>query len=89
MSHQAWSRFLSCAAQYNQSGLSPLGLVCDGPTGLVCLIKKAGYSFLRPVDALEQCVLNARGQAFPVSPLKRDPFTLWKFILFCFRSPWL
>ncbi len=60
VSNQAWARFLSCAAQYHQSGLSPLGLVCDGPTGLVCLIKKAGYSFLRPVDAMEQMGLNSR-----------------------------
>ena len=27
VSNQAWARFLSCAAQYHQSGLSPLGLV--------------------------------------------------------------
>ncbi len=67
VSHQAWARFLSCASQYHQSGVSPLGLVCDGPTGLVCLIKKAGFSFLRPVDALEQMVISGQGQGMGVS----------------------
>ena len=57
VSRQAWARFFLCAAQYHQSGLAPLGLVYDGPTGLTCIIKKAGISFLRPVDALEQMVV--------------------------------
>lgn len=58
ISHAAWSRFYSCAIQYHESGLTPMGLVSEGLTGLLAVIKKNGYSFIRPVDALEHLVLT-------------------------------
>jgi nuclear pore complex protein Nup160 len=30
ISHSAWARFYSCAIQYHESGLTPMGLVIDG-----------------------------------------------------------
>ena len=58
ISHAAWSKFYSCALQYHQAGLKPMGLVTDVGSGLVCIIKKSSFSFIRPVDALERLVLT-------------------------------
>ena len=58
ISHAAWARFYSCAIQYHEAGLKPMGLIVDGHSGLLCIIKKAGISFVRPVDTLEHLVLT-------------------------------
>ena len=58
ISHAAWARFYSCAIQYHEAGLKPMGLIVDGYCGLLCIIKKGGISFVRPVDALEHLVLT-------------------------------
>lgn len=48
ISHVAWSKFYSCAIQYHEAGLKPMGLICDGRTGLISIVKKSGHSFIRP-----------------------------------------
>ena len=58
ISHAAWARFYSCAIQYHEAGLKPMGLIVDGNSGLLCIIKKCGISFVRPVDVLEHLVLT-------------------------------
>ena len=58
ISHAAWARFYSCAIQYHEAGLKPMGLIVDGNSGLLSIIKKAGLSFVRPVDTLEHLVLT-------------------------------
>ncbi|XP_040564442.1 nuclear pore complex protein Nup160 [Lepeophtheirus salmonis] len=58
LSHSAWARFYSCATQYHQAGLKPMGLVCDSHSGMVCIVKKSCISFVRSVDALEHLVLK-------------------------------
>ena len=58
ISHEAWAKFYSCAIQYHEVGLKPMGLIVDGHSGLLCILKKTGFSFVRPVDALEHLVLT-------------------------------
>lgn len=61
ISHASWSKFYSCAIQYHEAGLKPMGLVCDERTGLLSIVKKSGHSFIRPVDAIEHLVLTGGG----------------------------
>ena len=58
ISHAAWSRFYSCAVQYHETGLVPMGLIVNDRSGLVTIIKKNNFSFVRPVDTLEHLVLS-------------------------------
>lgn len=58
IAHSAWNRFYSCAVQYHQAGVKPMGLICDPGSGLITIIKKVGISFIRPLDALEHLVLS-------------------------------
>ena len=63
ISHAAWSRFYSCAVQYHETGLVPMGLIVNDRSGLVAIIKKNNFSFVRPVDTLEHLVLNGGANA--------------------------
>eukprot|EP00095_Tigriopus_kingsejongensis_P000570 snap_masked-scaffold372_size192401-processed-gene-0.15 protein:Tk00570 transcript:snap_masked-scaffold372_size192401-processed-gene-0.15-mRNA-1 annotation:"nuclear pore complex protein nup160-like protein" len=58
VAYTAWNRFYSCAVQYHQAGVEPMGLICDPGSGLITIIKKVGISFVRPLDALEHLVLS-------------------------------
>ena len=58
ISHSAWGRFYSCAVQYHETGLVPMGLVVCNTSGLMVLIKKDIYSFVRPLETLEHLVLH-------------------------------
>ena len=58
ISHAAWARFYSCAIQYHEAGMKPMGLVVDGDSGLFAVVKRSGHSFIRPIDPLEQLVLT-------------------------------
>ena len=58
ISHSAWGRFYSCAVQYHETGLVPMGLVVCNATGLMIIIKKDIYSFVRPLETLEHLVLH-------------------------------
>ena len=53
LSHAAWSRFYSCAVQYHETGLVPMGLIVNDQSGLITIIKKNNFSFVRPIEALE------------------------------------
>lgn len=53
LSHAAWSRFYSCAVQYHETGLVPMGLIVNDRSGLITIIKKNNFSFVRPIEALE------------------------------------
>ena len=58
ISHAAWSRFYSCAVQYHETGLVPMGLVTCNVSGLIVIIKKDVYTFIRPLETLETLVLQ-------------------------------
>ena len=58
ISHSAWGRFYSCAVQYHETGLVPMGLVVCNTSGLMVIIKKDIYSFVRPLETLEHLVLH-------------------------------
>ena len=58
LSHAAWSRFYSLVLQYHETGLVPMGLIVNDKSGLITIIKKNNFSFVRPVEALEHLVLN-------------------------------
>ncbi len=77
VAHVAWAKFFSCAVQYRQAGLAPLGLIGDDALDTICLVKKSSLSFLRPVDALEQLQLSpdsSSADVFHVTPvLREDP----------------
>lgn len=74
VANQAWQRFYSCALQYHQTGLKPLGLVCDHESGLICLIKKMSISFVRPVDALEHLMVLGAMSVDQSCPVNSDMF---------------
>lgn len=52
-----WQRFYSCCAQYYIADLKPLGLLLLPSVAGVVLLKKAAYSFLRPLDTVEHLML--------------------------------
>lgn len=52
-----WQRFYSCCVQYYIADLKPLGLLLLPAVSGVVLLKKAAYSFLRPLDAVEHLML--------------------------------
>ena len=56
-SRAAWTRFYSCACQYRNVALQPMGLV-DMKTSAVMMIRRGMISWLRPVEALEQVALS-------------------------------
>lgn len=61
ISNAAWSKFYSCAIQYHEAGLKPMGLVSDERTGLITVVKKAGHSFIRPGKAKHLFYFIVRG----------------------------
>ena len=56
-SRAAWTKFYSCACQYRNVALQPMGLV-DMKSSAVMMIRREMISWLRPVEALEQVVLS-------------------------------
>lgn len=52
-----WQRFYSCCIQYHVADLKPLGLLVLPSVAGAILLKKAAYSFLRPLDATEHLML--------------------------------
>jgi hypothetical protein len=59
------SRFYSCAIQYHEAGLKPMGLVVDERTGLMAIVKKSGISFVRPGES----IYFSKGDQWYRSPL--------------------
>lgn len=91
LSHSAWSRFYSCALQYHQTGQRPMGLVCDSTSGLIVVIKKDSFSFVRPVDALEHLVLTGgmdvgAGDLFHDTPVLCDDPALAQDVISLMRA---
>ena len=76
LSHAAWSRFYSCAVQYHETGLVPMGLIVNDRSGLITIIKKNNFSFVRPIEALEHLGID----------IIREQDDIFAFILFsrCF-----
>lgn len=54
---RCWSRFYSCCVQYYAASAKPLGLLLLPSVSGMVLLKKSMYSFLRPLDVLEQMML--------------------------------
>ncbi|XP_070200542.1 nuclear pore complex protein Nup160-like isoform X2 [Littorina saxatilis] len=57
LQQEQWGRFYSCCCQYREVGAKLQGVFTDSVTGLVCLIRKAALTYLRPCDALERLYL--------------------------------
>ena len=72
LSHAAWSRFYSCAVQYHETGLVPMGLIVNDRSGLITIIKKNNFSFVRPIEALEHLGID----------IIREEDDIFSFILF-------
>ena len=72
LSHAAWSRFYSCAVQYHETGLVPMGLIVNDRSGLITIIKKNNFSFVRPIEALEHLGID----------IIREQDDIFAFILF-------
>ena len=72
LSHAAWSRFYSCAVQYHETGLVPMGLIVNDRSGLITIIKKNNFSFVRPIEALEHLGID----------IIRELDVIFTFILF-------
>lgn len=57
IANRCWSKFYSCCVQYHAAGIKPLGLLLLPSVSSAVLLKKTSYSFLRPLEALEQMML--------------------------------
>nr|KAG5687449.1 hypothetical protein BaRGS_030351 [Batillaria attramentaria] len=62
---EQWGRFYSCCVQYREVGAKLQGMFADSVTGLVCLIRKASISYLRPCDQLERLYLCPQEKLTP------------------------
>nr|XP_034311974.1 nuclear pore complex protein Nup160 [Crassostrea gigas] len=55
---EQWSKFYSGVVQYQEVGGKMKGFFVEPNTGLVCIIKKGGLSFIRPCDPIEELYLG-------------------------------
>lgn len=55
---EQWSKFYSGVVQYQEVGGKMKGFFVEPNTGLVCIIKKGGLSFVRPCDPIEELYLG-------------------------------
>lgn len=55
--YRCWAKFFSCCVQYHIADLKPLGLLLLPSVSGAVLLKKASFSILRPMDALEHLML--------------------------------
>ncbi|XP_078332937.1 nuclear pore complex protein Nup160-like isoform X1 [Crassostrea virginica] len=55
---EQWSKFYSGVVQYQEVGGKMKGFFADSNTGLVCIIKKGGLSYVRPCDPIEELYLG-------------------------------
>ncbi|XP_062566399.1 nuclear pore complex protein Nup160-like isoform X5 [Saccostrea cucullata] len=55
---EQWSKFYSGVVQYQEVGGKMKGYFADSNTGLVCIIKKGGLSYVRPCDPIEELYLG-------------------------------
>ncbi|XP_076451143.1 nuclear pore complex protein Nup160-like [Babylonia areolata] len=62
---EQWGRFYSCCCQYREVGAKLQGVFTDSSTGLVCLIRKATLTYLRPCDRLERLYLCEQERVTP------------------------
>lgn len=58
ISSKYWERFYSCCEQYHVKQCQPIGLFSLASVGAVCVVKKATFSLLRPVELLEHLMLS-------------------------------
>lgn len=53
-----WSKFYACCLQYQEALATPLGLLVNPHTAMVCLLKKGFVSFLLPCLAVDHLYLS-------------------------------
>uniref|UniRef100_A0A8C8HBT5 Nuclear pore complex protein Nup160 n=1 Tax=Oncorhynchus tshawytscha TaxID=74940 RepID=A0A8C8HBT5_ONCTS len=53
-----WSKFYACCLQYQEALATPLGLLLNPHTHMVCLLKKGFVSFLLPCFAVDHMYLS-------------------------------
>uniref|UniRef100_A0A4W5LG59 Nucleoporin 160 n=1 Tax=Hucho hucho TaxID=62062 RepID=A0A4W5LG59_9TELE len=53
-----WSKFYACCLQYQEALATPLGLLLNPHTHMVCLLKKGFVSFLLPCFAVDHLYLS-------------------------------
>ena len=58
IANRCWSKFYSCVIQYHVNGSRPVGLLLLQNVYGVALLKKASFSLLRPMEALEHLMLS-------------------------------
>ncbi|KAM6973336.1 nuclear pore complex protein Nup160 [Aplochiton taeniatus] len=70
-----WSKFYACCLQYQEALSTPLGLLVNPHTAMVCLLKKGFVSFLLPCYAVDHLYLSYDESLFSEeeTPIADDP----------------
>ncbi|CAB1322805.1 unnamed protein product [Coregonus sp. 'balchen'] len=70
-----WSKFYACCLQYQEALATPLGLLLNPHTHMVCVLKKGFVSFLVPCFAVDHLYLSFDEYLFSEeeTPLAEDP----------------
>uniref|UniRef100_A0A673X1T2 Nucleoporin 160 n=1 Tax=Salmo trutta TaxID=8032 RepID=A0A673X1T2_SALTR len=70
-----WSKFYACCLQYQEALATPLGLLLNPHTHMVCLLKKGFVSFLLPCFAVDHLYLSFDEYLFSEeeTPVTEDP----------------
>ncbi|XP_046890933.1 nuclear pore complex protein Nup160 [Hypomesus transpacificus] len=70
-----WSKFYACCLQYQEALSTPLGLMVNTQTSMVCLLKKGLVSFLLPCFAVDHLYLYCDEylSSEVETPLTEDP----------------
>eukprot|EP00063_Salmo_salar_P006264 XP_013981099.1 PREDICTED: nuclear pore complex protein Nup160-like isoform X2 [Salmo salar] len=70
-----WSKFYTCCLQYQEALATPLGLLLNPHTHMVCVLKKGFVSFLVPCFAVEHLYLSFDEYLFSEeeTPVAEDP----------------
>ncbi|XP_050293240.1 nuclear pore complex protein Nup160 homolog [Anthonomus grandis grandis] len=80
-----WRKFYSCCIQYHQVSLRPLGFMLLPQSCGAILLKKGTFSFLRPMESLENMALCSdfikKNQFTNVAPLEEEEKLLYDLLV--------
>ncbi|XP_030633341.1 nuclear pore complex protein Nup160 [Chanos chanos] len=70
-----WSKFYACCLQYQEALSTPVGLLVNQATSMVCVLKKGFVSFLLPCFAVDHLYLSSDEYLFSEeeTPIAEDP----------------